>query len=145
MKKAIKWFIRLLLEVVVVTFLLVGLRIFFTDGMWLLEIPNLNDVQSVSITYPSVTDEVKEISNNEDIELALKLTAFLKYDLFEQPNNEEEPLITIIYHLKDGTDKIISANNNVVWWNKKSYSIKDKKTFINLTEGIFFLEYVQEK
>ncbi len=145
MKKAIKWFIRLLLEVVVVTFILVGLRIFFTDGMWLLEIPNLNDVQSVSITYPSVTDEVKEVSNNEDIELALKLTAFLKYDLFEQPNNEEEPLITIIYHLKDGTDKIISANNNVVWWNKKSYSIKDKKTFINLAEGIFFLEYVQEK
>ena len=54
----------------------------FTNGMYLWGLPRINDIQSVNITYPSVTDDVKEISSSEDIELALKLTRFLKYDLW---------------------------------------------------------------
>lgn len=105
----------------------------------------INDIQSVNITYPSVTDDVKEISSSEDIELALKLTGFLKYDLFGEVNSEEEPAITITYFLKDGTSKTISANNTTVWWNNKIHVIKDKEMFVNLTEGIFFLEDLQTK
>jgi len=112
--------------------------------MYLLGLPDLDDIQSVNISYPGVTDEVKEISSHEDIELALKLTSFLKYDLFEKAGSEEEPLITMTYFIKDGTDKTISANNTTVWWNNKAYVIKDKETFINLAEGIFFLEDLQE-
>ena len=106
---------------------------------------SINDIQSVNITYPSVTDDVKEISSSEDIELALKLTGFLKYDLFGEVNSEEEPAITITYFLKDGTSKTISANNTTVWWNNKIHVIKDKEMFVNLTEGIFFLEDLQTK
>ena len=98
-----------------------------------------------TIEDPSVTDDVKEISSSEDIELALKLTGFLKYDLFGEVNSEEEPAITITYFLKDGTSKTISANNTTVWWNNKIHVIKDKDMFINLTEGIFFLEDLQTK
>ena len=115
------------------------------NGMYLWGLPRINDIQSVNITYPSVTDDVKEISSREDIELALKLTGFLKYDLFEKVNSEEEPTITITYFLKDGTSKTISANNTTVWWNNKIHVIKDKEMFINLTEGIFFLEDLQTK
>ena len=117
----------------------------FTNGMYLWGLPRINDIQSVNITYPSVTDDVKEISSSEDIELALKLTGFLKYDLFGEVNSEEEPAITITYFLKDGTSKTISANNTTVWWNNKIHVIKDKEMFVNLTEGIFFLEDLQTK
>ncbi|MDO4296808.1 MAG: hypothetical protein Q4D90_11715, partial [bacterium] len=127
--KILKAFLRFLIEVVVVIILLVGIRI-FTDGMYLLGLPDLKDIQSVNISYPSVTDDVKEISNHEDIELALKLTGFLKYDLFGEANTEEEPAITITYFLKDGTNKTISANDTTVWWNNKIYEIKDKEMFI---------------
>ena len=144
MNKIIKGLIRFLTEVIVIFVLIVGIRI-FTDGMYLLRLPDLDDIQSVNISYPSVTDDVKEISSHEDIELALKPTGYLKYDLFEKANSEEEPLITITYLLKDGTDKKISANNTTVWWNNKTYTIKDKEMFINLTEGIFFLEDLQTK
>ena len=144
MNKIVKDLIRFLTEVIVIIVLIVGIRI-FTDGMYLLGLPDLEDIQSVNISYPSVTDEVKEVSSHEDVELALKLTGFLKYDLFEKENIEEEPLITITYLLKDGTDKTISANNTTVWWNNKTYTIKDKEMFINLTEGIFFLEDLQTK
>ena len=93
----------------------------------------------------TIEDDVKEISSSEDIELALKLTGFLKYDLFGKVNSEEEPAITITYFLKDGTSKTISANNTTVWWNNKIHVIKDKEMFVNLTEGIFFLEDLQTK
>ena len=136
-----------------------GVRPFFSDKYDITQHPNykylsdydkknafdINDIQSVNITYPSVTDDVKEISSREDIELALKLTGFLKYDLFGEVNSEEEPAITITYFLKDGTSKTISANNTTVWWNNKIHVIKDKEMFINLTEGIFFLEDLQTK
>ena len=144
MNKIVKGLIRFLIEVVVITVLIVGISI-FTDGMYLLGLPDLNDIQSVNISYPSVTDGVKEISSREDIELALKLTGFLKYDLFGEVNSEEEPAIIITYFLKDGTSKTISANNTTVWWNNKIHVIKDKEMFINLTEGIFFLEDLQTK
>lgn len=142
--KIVKGLIRFLIEVVVITVLIVGISV-FTDGMYLLGLPDLNDIQSVNISYPSVTDGVKEISSREDIELALKLTGFLKYDLFGEVNSEEEPAIIITYFLKDGTSKTISANNTTVWWNNKIHVIKDKEMFINLTEGIFFLEDLQTK
>ena len=143
MKKVVKFLARLLIEIIVVTLLVVGIRI-FTDGMYLFVLSDLQDVQTVSISYPIVTDEIKEISSQEDIELSLKLTGFLKYDLFENADCREDPLITITYHLKDGTDKAIAANNTTVWWNEKAYAIKDKEMFINLTEGIFFLEDLAE-
>ena len=142
--KIVKGLIRFLIEVVVITVLIVGISI-FTDGMYLLGLPDLNDIQSVNISYPSVTDGVKEISSHDDIELALKLTGFLKYDLFGEVNSEEEPVIIITYFLKDGTSKTISANNTTVWWNNKIHVVKDKEVFINLTEGIFFLEDLQTK
>ena len=142
--KIVKGLIRFLIEVVVITVLIIGIRV-FTDGMYLWGLPKLNDIQSVSISYPSVTDDVKEISSHEDVELALKLTGFLKYDLFGEVNSEEEPAITITYFLKDGTSKTISANNTTVWWNNKIHLIKDKEMFIKLTEGIFFLEDSQTK
>ena len=113
MNKIVKGLIRFLIEVVVITVLIIGIRV-FTDGMYLWGLPKLNDIQSVSISYPSVTDDVKEISSHEDVELALKLTGFLKYDLFGEVNSEEEPAITITYFLKDGTSKTISANNTTV-------------------------------
>ena len=144
MNKIFKGLIRFLIEVIVMTVLIVGINI-FTNGMYLWGLPRINDIQSVNITYPSVTDDVKEISSSEDIELALKLTGFLKYDLFGEVNSEEEPAITITYFLKDGTSKTISANNTTVWWNNKIHVIKDKEMFVNLTEGIFFLEDLQTK
>ena len=143
MNKIFKCLIRFLIEVIVMTVLIVGINIFM-NGMYLWGLPRINDIQSVNITYPSVTDDVKEISSREDIELALKLTGFLKYDLFGEVNSEE-PAITITYFLKDGTSKTISANNTTVWWNNKIHVIKDKEMFINLTEGIFFLEDLQTK
>ena len=143
MKKIAKSLLRLLGLIVIVTILTVGIQI-FTQGMWLWGLPSLDEVQSVSLSYPSVTDTVKEVSEPEDMELALKLTGFLKYDLFEKADTNDEPLISITYHRTDGTEQTVSANRTTVWWQGKAYALKEKDMFVNLTEGLFFLEDLQE-
>lgn len=143
MKKIVKFLVRLLVEIVVITCVLMGIRI-FTDGMYLFGLPDLKNVESVTISYPSVAEENKTVTTQEDMEMTLKLTGFLKYDLLGKADTGGEPLITMTYHLKDGTEKVISANRTVLWWNEKVYPIKNKDMFINLTEGIFFLEDVAE-
>ena len=53
--KIFKCLIRFLIEVIVMTVLIVGINIFM-NGMYLWGLPRINDIQSVNITYPSVTD-----------------------------------------------------------------------------------------
>lgn len=77
MNKIVKRLIQFLIEAVAMTILLVGIKI-FANGMYPLGLPDLEDIQSVSISCPSVTNEIKEVSSHEDIELALNLTGFLK-------------------------------------------------------------------
>lgn len=142
MNKIAKGLLRFLAQIVLVTVLLVGVKILM-DGMWLLGLPEQSEIESVSIAYPEITEEVKEAADPEDIELALKLTGFLKYDLFQQADSGQQPLISITYHLQDGTDRTISANRTTVWWKDKAYALKDPDLFVNLTEGIFFLAEAQ--
>lgn len=113
MKKNAKSLLRLFGIIALVTLLTVSIQL-FTQGMWLWGLPSFDEVQSVRIAYPSVTDTVKEVSEPEDMELALKLTGFLKYDLFEKADTNDEPLISITYHRTDGTEQTVSANRTTV-------------------------------
>ncbi len=121
-------------QIVVVTVLLVGISI-LTDGMYLIGVPDMGDVEGVTVSYQG---EVKESTDGEDIELAVKLTGFLRYSLFEEAGASGEPLITITYHLKSGKDVDVSANRETVWWQGRAHAIKEKGMFIKLAEGIFF-------
>ena len=109
------------------------------NGMYLIGIPEIDEVQKVTISYPSVSDQSKEITDDEHIELAVKLTGFLKYALFERADDNEEPMINITYFTSDGSEISVSANRETVWWKGKAYVLKDDETFINLTESIFYL------
>ena len=80
MNKLVKGIFRFLIQIAVIVILIVVVNVFI-NGMYLLGLPNLSDIQSASISYPSVTEDIKEVSSPEDIELALKLTGFLKYNL----------------------------------------------------------------
>lgn len=108
--------------------------------MYLLGIPDPEDVQSVVAEYPGVADEKKEFTDREHVEQAVKLTGFLRYALFEEPVSGGSPMITITYVLDDGRTVSVSADRETVWWKGRPRAIKDREMFINLAEGIFFLE-----
>lgn len=109
------------------------------DGMYLIGIPEIDEVQKVTISYPDISNQIKEISDDEHIELAVKLTGFLKCSLFERADDNERPMITMTYFTSDGSEISVLANYETVWWRGKAYVLKDDETFINLTESIFFL------
>ncbi len=113
-----------------------------TEGMWLWGVPDEKEVESVSISYPSLTETVRTFDDDKNKELALNLTNFLKYVPLKKADTSEAPLITISYFTYDEETYTVSANNETVWWKDKAYTLKDDETFINLAEGIFFLEYI---
>ena len=108
------------------------------DGMYLLGLPAQGQVRSVSVFCPEAAAQAKEVSSPQEIELALQVTGLLKYDLFAQASEEQPPAVAITYHLRDGSDVTVSANNTTVWWNGKAHSLKDEDMFVNVTQGIFF-------
>jgi len=116
-----------------------GLEV-LTKGMYLIGIPQIEDVCKVTISYPEAAEEAKEFSDEEHIELAVKLTGFLRYSLFEDADDQDAPMMTITYLLEDGESISVSASRSTVWWRGKAHAIKDQEMFINLAEGIFFLE-----
>ena len=107
-------------------------------GMYLIGIPGIKDVDRVTISYPEMTEEIKEVTDEKQVELAVKLTGFLKYALFEETDETDGPLITITYFKDNGESIAVSANRKTVWWKGKARAIKEKEMFVNLTEGIFF-------
>ncbi|MCC8100035.1 MAG: hypothetical protein LIO78_08260 [Clostridiales bacterium] len=109
-----------------------------SEGMYLIGIPDADEVQRVTVAYPSVTDEVKELTDEEDIALAVKLSGFLKYELFSEADADGEPLVTITYDMATGETVTVSANRDTVWWKGKAHAIKEEETFINVMEALFF-------
>ena len=108
MKKFLKSVLRLLGQMAIVAAVLIGFQV-VTDGMWLFGLPELDQVESVSIAYPQVTEEVKTVTGAEDKELALKLTGFLKYNLFQKAEDGQQPLITITYHLQQRDHRLVEG------------------------------------
>ena len=103
-------------------------------GIPLIGLPKKENVKSVTIIYNET--QKREITDNETIELLVKSANLLNYQLWGQ--TEDSPIIDIIYHLKDGEDIKISANNNTMWWHGKSHTIKETNTFVNIMQGMFF-------
>ncbi|MCD8342673.1 MAG: hypothetical protein LUC87_11115 [Clostridiales bacterium] len=109
-----------------------------SEGMYLIGIPDAEEVQRVTIAYPAVTDERKALTDEEDIALAVSLSGFLKYELFSEADADSEPLVTITYDTVNGETVTVSANRDTVWWRGKAHAIKEEETFINVTEALFF-------
>ncbi|MCD7919329.1 MAG: hypothetical protein LUG45_04520 [Clostridiales bacterium] len=109
-----------------------------SEGMYLIGIPDAEEVQRVTITYPTVTDEGKVLTDEEEIELAVSLSGFLKYELFSEADADGEPLVTITYDMASGETVTVSANRDTVWWKGEAHAIKEEETFLNVTEALFF-------
>ncbi|MCD7903054.1 MAG: hypothetical protein LUF91_04720 [Oscillospiraceae bacterium] len=71
----IKKVVQFLAAVFISTLLIMGISV-FAEGMYLIGVPDIDDVQKVMISYSEITSEIKEFSDAERIELAVKLTGF---------------------------------------------------------------------
>ena len=124
---------------VVVTFLLVLSVKIAVDGCWLIFLPIDDNVETVTIAYPDPSSEVKEITDASDLKKCTPLLNTLKYDIFQRSDDTSDPLIIYTFHLKDGSELVVSANNETVFFRGKQHVLKEPDVFVNLTIGLFFL------
>ena len=125
-------------QIIATTVLVLVIEILFVDGMFLTGVPAVDDVERAVIEYPAISAQSVEVTDREKIELAVKLTGFLDYNVFGEANESGTPLVTITYYLSDGRELSVAANNDTVWWKGRARLLKDDETFVNLTRGIFF-------
>ena len=95
-KKILKSILSTICLILVMTIITTGIKIGM-EGMWLLGIPKSEDVTSVTIKYPTLTEENLEITDSKQIELCVNLSDFLKYKLFVDGDAKDRPLITFYY------------------------------------------------
>lgn len=110
------------------------------SGLWLFGVPNAKNVVEVTITSTEHPAETIVSSDAECIERTVKLTGFLKYRLFTAAQEDDAPIVTIVWTLRDGSVREISASRETVWWRGRALPLKDEAFFINLADGIFFNE-----
>lgn len=115
------------------------------DGIPCNGLPDSKDIVRVEITNTRISEEAKVYTDEEKIELARKAANFLNYRLgtVEAAENKSG-FITIRYEEADGTVTEISADEATVFWKGKARELKDDETFVNLVEGIFFLDDIKD-
>ena len=133
-QKYCKNFIKNIIFVVMISCILNVVIWIAFHGIPIMGIPNIEEVESITIKYNNV--QQKEIIKKEEIELLVKSSNILNYKILGK--KEEKPVISMIYHLKNGKDVMIEANYTTVWWKGKSYEIKEKDMFINIITVLFF-------
>lgn len=133
-KKHWKFFSWKTLETIVVVLVIQTIIWVAFHGVPLVGLPQAEDVKSISITQNS--SQEREIKTREEIELMINATNLLNYRIFGK--KEGSPVMTVTFHLKDGEDVTMKANNTSMWWHGKVHPIKDTSLFINVVDGIFF-------
>ncbi len=138
-KKSIKKILVIMLQIVVVVGLLT-IATFMREGVPLFGMPSENDVEKITISYPALTSDIKEITSPEDILYGVKLTNLLKYEPFKEADPLDESLIAITYYLKNNKQVQVFATNTTLWYKDKAYKLKEAKLFVNAVESGFFLQ-----
>lgn len=135
--KKVTW--RRNLVTVVLTVSIVSIIYVLTKGWLLMLPPRMEHIEKVIVTNIETGTE-KTFTDDENIDLAVKLINFLNYVPFSTASDTYEPLIKITCVLKNGTVINLSANNTEVFLNGKGHRLKDAGIFVNLAEGVLFLE-----
>ncbi len=134
LKKISFSFVWVALALVIVSILMQGMPLFGA--------PKPSSVETVTITYPTLTSEAREISDPELIQHACQLFGFLRYRPFAKADETDSPILTMDFTLTNGNTATVSASRESVWWNGKTHVLKEPEIFINLAEGIFFFDEV---
>lgn len=131
-KQFLKKAVTLIFTILCTTALILGVSV-ARDGMYLPGVPAIGQITQAEVTCPALTDEVKVISDAEQIELAVKLTGFLRYVPFRQA---ETP--------SDGSAVWVCAYETSVLWRGNAHALKDKGMFVQCAQAIFFFGEIAE-
>ena len=134
--RLIKGVFNFLSAVVVSTVILMGISI-FSEGMYIMGVPPVDEINRVTISFTDTSDKIKDMTDQKYIDLAVRSTGFLRYSLLEKADETNPPEVTVTYFLNDGSTAEVAANDDTVWWKGKAHTIKEKGIFVKMTRAIF--------
>lgn len=142
-KRGLRGYLLNTLISVLLTAILISVGFFWMHGIPLWGIPKAEQVSEVTILDTRFGEE-RTFTDANDIEKAVNLANFLNYDLGTA--EQGEAVVTITYHRENGDEVVVSANQDTAYYNGKAYNIHDEngELFLNLTEGLFFLDLAVE-
>lgn len=120
---------------IIVVFLL-GKHFLF-DGISLPHKPYMNEVSSVVVEHTDYPGEIRERSEELIVKATVAILNELDYFLLRKPP-EGEPVVKITYIMKDNTEIVVEANAETVWWNGKTYAIKEEGLFLESCKLLFY-------
>ena len=131
-----KRFARLLIRILVVSFIIISGNLLI-KGVPLIGRPNTERIERVEIKHSGYPGDIKEFSDEKNIELATALLGYLNYSPLKGLSDDAQ-LIQITYIMDDGSEYEVIANNYTVWWNGKPRALKDDNTFVKMCTAVFF-------
>lgn len=134
MKKAV----RLLAAILAVCVVVVVLG-FVTDGVPLFAAPDAENTVGVIVEHAAYPEAVREYADPESIELAVALLGYLRYSPWKALS-DDQPLIQITYLMDDGSQWLVSANKDTVWFDGKPRALREENAFVKLCTAVFFSE-----
>lgn len=109
------------------------------EGMPLFGTPDIEKIERVVVEHGDYPDEVREYTDEENIELAVGLFMYLRYSPLKGLSDDNQ-LIQITYILDDGAECVVAANEHTVWWNGKARALRDENIFVKMCTAVFFSE-----
>ena len=142
MSQSAKKTIRSFLSTFFVCFITTGIVFYLSRGVPLYGMPDSKDIAFVEVRDVRLSSESRRLTSPEDISNARNVASLLNYWLGVV--QDEEPVISITYCLKNGETVDVSASEDMVFWMGKARKIRDGDMFINIVEGLFFMDMVYD-
>ena len=138
-----KWLRKTLATVLVTVIISIALE-FAVNGVPLFGIPRAENVTAITVTHPRWPENARRFDDEKSIDLACKLPNFLRWSPWRSLEKQDSGAFIITYELADGSIITLSADEKTVQWRGKTCALADDNTFVNLTEGIFFLDDIMD-
>ena len=115
---------------------------YFINGAELQNQPTKKQVVSVEVTNTKFTDEVKVLATEDEIKLACSAFELVRVKHKEVEGNPE-PYLTLVYHMADGTKKILAIAEGAATWEGETKPLVREKMALEMMDAVFFPEYVE--
>lgn len=99
--------------------------------------PDPGDVESVSVKFGEEPGGAVEYTDGENIKTACGLLKDLNYKPFDEADQEDEVIVTIVFNMKDGTRKVAAANGTTCWWQGRAMALMQEGRFVETAQGAF--------
>lgn len=138
-KKKETWGFMLMCLAMVAIMWFVG---YFINGAELQNQPAKKQVVSVEVTNTKFTDEAKVLATEDEIKLACSAFELVRVKHKEVEGNPE-PYLTLIYHMTDGTEKVLEIAEGAATWEGVTKPLVREKMMLEMMDAVFFPEYVE--